>query len=401
MECNICHNVNLKFFCANCLRQRLHTHNNEMKHLTLEKQRYVDRSAKVMNGPLRSHQSNLAEKHKLAQRLNHVEIETERLREEIGRGRQELDILKKNLQTRRQVLQESLTYFKKFQSHQKASITKDITTTKERWRQVHSVFIHSRKVLIGELVSLFDLKRIVKESEKNDQKIVTRESRKFSKENGTEESDILPIRNGIINDDDAEYSIAGRTLPKKGNFIAYPQEEINTAVGHVIHMLGLVAHYLGVKLPFFVTRDPRSNSYARGTFPGFYTRKRPLFLTDHNSQLFTVGMAMLNYNIAYLCHSQGVEIPFNKVPYTLRNLYHCCHSVNLGRYSHLTTLSASEQTFALDFEQLVRIMFARRNGDDSPRIFSASLYDNYFYDGEDDEENEDGNETWDLVEMVV
>ncbi|CAG8599544.1 9381_t:CDS:2, partial [Ambispora leptoticha] len=157
-----------------------------------------------------------------------------------------------------------------------------------------------------------------------------------------DESSTIMISNGTggggsnSTDEDVEYTIAGRTLPRKGDFKAYPQEEINTAVGHVIHMLGLVAHYLGVKLPFFMMRGKSSKPYASGALSGLERSKRPLFLTDHNLEHFTFGMAMLNYNIAYLCHSQGVDIPFNKVPYTLQNLYLCCNSVNLGRANIFT-----------------------------------------------------------------
>ncbi|CAG8724059.1 4712_t:CDS:2, partial [Ambispora leptoticha] len=160
MECQICHNIHRKFFCANCLRGGLRNHNAEIKKVNVEKQRYVDRATKFMNGSLRGQQLNSAEKHSATQKLNLLEIETERLREEIGRDRQEIELLRKELQTRRQVLQESLAYSKKFQSHQKSSITKDIANTKERWRHVHTVLIHSRKVLIAELVSLFDFKKI-------------------------------------------------------------------------------------------------------------------------------------------------------------------------------------------------------------------------------------------------
>ncbi|CAG8558085.1 5754_t:CDS:2 [Ambispora gerdemannii] len=409
MECNICHNVHRKFFCANCLRDGLRNHNAEMKQVNVEKQRYVDRATKFMNGSLRIQQLSSAEKHSATQKLNLLEFETERLREELGRDRQEVELLRKELQTRRQVLQESLAISKKFQSHQKTSIIKDIANTKERWRHVHTVLIHSRKVLIAELVSLFDFKKITinSDSERNSHKengisINKKQPNSVDESitsNGTEGGG----GGGNSTDEDVEYTIAGRALPRKGDFRACPQEEINTAVGHVIHMLGLIAHYLGVKLPFFMTRDKNSNPHAHGTLPGVQKSKRPLFLTDQNLEYFTYGMAMLNYNIAYLCHSQGVDIPFNKVPYTLQNLYLCCNSVNLGRYSHLTTLSASEQTFALDFEQLVGIMVARRYGDDTnPIIFRVpnALNDNYFYE-EEDEEIEDGNETWDLVEMVV
>jgi hypothetical protein len=34
--------------------------------------------------------------------------------------------------------------------------------------------------------------------------------------------------------------------------IEYPKEELNAPIGLVIHMLGLVVRYLGIKLPFMI-----------------------------------------------------------------------------------------------------------------------------------------------------
>jgi hypothetical protein len=58
----------------------------------------------------------------------------------------------------------------------------------------------------------------------------------------------------------------------------------------------------------------------------------PLFLDeeDKNFKRFTIGMAMLNYNIAYLCHTQGVPIPLSLVTNTLQNLMSCCRARELG-----------------------------------------------------------------------
>lgn len=53
---------------------------------------------------------------------------------------------------------------------------------------------------------------------------------------------------------------------------------------------------------------------------------------------FTVGLAHLNYNIAYLCHSQGVHITLAKAPNTLENLLACCNSPNLGRYTNYANM---------------------------------------------------------------
>ncbi|CAG8484231.1 5337_t:CDS:2 [Acaulospora colombiana] len=301
-----------------------------MKQITLEKQRNLEKANKYVTGTLRNFQVGLADKHSRVQKLNSLEKEINKKKEEIGRDRQEIDILRRNIKTRRQVLQESLAYFKKYKSHQEALVVKDVENTKER------------KVLIAELVSLFDLKQASSDPSKHSKK-----------DDATE-----------ISDDDDEYAIAGMILPKEANFIRYPYADTNAAVGHVIHMLGLVAYYLGVKLPFVMV-NRGSKSYTKGSVPGIPISKMPLVLNDHNLEVFTVGMAMLNYNIAYLCYTQGVEVAFHKIPHTLQNLYLCCQAPNLGRSGHLTALNRIlDQSFSLDFEEVVRIMFARRNGNE-------------------------------------
>ncbi|CAG8464196.1 25837_t:CDS:2 [Dentiscutata erythropus] len=343
---------------------------------------------------MRQIQVSVAEKHSKIQKVNSLELEVNKIREEIGRDRQEIDKLKRNIQTRRQVLQESLAYFKKFKSHQQALITKDIDNTKERWRHVHQVLAHSRKVLIGELVSLFDLKRIpIQENHK------IRENGGIS-ENGHKST------NGF-SDDDCEHAIASITLPKKAHYINRKESEItkiNTAVGHVMHMIGLIAYYLGIKLPFLVINKGHK-SFAKGSIHGIPISKRPLYLADRNSEDFTIGMAMLNYNIAYLCHTQGVDIPYPRVSHTLQNLFLCCQAANLGRMGHLTALNRIfDQSFNLEFEEVVKWMFLRRNGndlEDGELRFNipGALYDYFEEDIDDDNENVDG-ETWVLCDTV-
>ena len=102
---------------------------------------------------------------------------------------------------------DSRAYFKKFKSHQKTVITKDIDNIKEKWRNVHQVLIQYRRVLISELVSIFDLKKL------NDYET------KYHQNNGILSDVGMPSSNGK-NDDDFEYSIAGRSLPKKADFIS-------------------------------------------------------------------------------------------------------------------------------------------------------------------------------------
>jgi hypothetical protein len=119
-------------------------------------------------------------------------------------------------------------------------------------------------------------------------------------------------------------------------FVDYDRDEINTTIENVIHMTRLVACYLGVKLPF-ETFLKKSQYYIQAAMTAG-AKRAPLYLTEGNLTPFTVGLAHLNYNIAYLCHSQGVHITLAKAPNTLENLLACCNSPNLGRYTGYATM---------------------------------------------------------------
>ncbi|CAG8499877.1 11641_t:CDS:2 [Paraglomus brasilianum] len=86
MDCEICHSYQRKFYCINCLRERLRAHHVDMKQITQDKQKYVDRASKLVNNGLRDQLKNIAEKHARTQNIKRVARETERLREEIVRG---------------------------------------------------------------------------------------------------------------------------------------------------------------------------------------------------------------------------------------------------------------------------------------------------------------------------
>ncbi|ORZ04810.1 hypothetical protein BCR41DRAFT_281880, partial [Lobosporangium transversale] len=108
----------------------------------------------------------------------------------------------------------------------------------------------------------------------------------------------------------------------------YDRDAINTTIENVIHMMTLVTCYLGIKLPYDTfTRQSRYYIQAATTAG---SKRTPLFLSENNLMLFAAGLGYLNYNIAYLCHSQGIHIPLENVANTLENLLACCEAPNLG-----------------------------------------------------------------------
>ncbi|KAI8877928.1 hypothetical protein K501DRAFT_277979 [Backusella circina FSU 941] len=153
----------------------------------------------------------------------------------------------------------------------------------------------------------------------------------------------------------------------------------------------------------------------------------PLFLDeeDKNFKRFTIGMAMLNYNIAYLCHTQGVEIPLSQVTNTLQSLMACCRAHELGIKSHaLIYQGIKDLEFSMDFQQVVRMTLLRYRCRTPLQqdLHSNRLHDNYYKitkdlsQSEDDdglyldsEEEEDGeymdqtdsqSENWNLVDVI-
>ncbi|KAI0363438.1 hypothetical protein BV20DRAFT_1007395 [Pilatotrama ljubarskyi] len=72
---------------------------------------------------------------------------------------------------------------------------------------------------------------------------------------------------------------------------------------------------------------------------------------------FTTALAMLIYDVCYLAHTQGIEIPLAHAGDVLGNLWAVCCSPELGRRSHATRPllpPPTPPTFPLDFSQLLQ-----------------------------------------------
>ncbi|KAJ3094044.1 hypothetical protein HK100_006300 [Physocladia obscura] len=132
-----------------------------------------------------------------------------------------------------------------------------------------------------------------------------------------------------------------------GNYYLYGREKFNAALGYAIHMTIIMCQYLGVSwLPFqLICAGSQSHAKAgaldmRGLVheamgtedeSDVDFKNMPLFLTETNLNTFTIGLAMLNYDIVYLCWTQGVSIPLHQAANTLENLAACCRAQKLGR----------------------------------------------------------------------
>ncbi|KAG8863524.1 hypothetical protein FRB96_008264 [Tulasnella sp. 330] len=237
----------------------------------------------------------------------------------------------------------------------------------------------------------------------------------------------------------SEWSISGLVLPVPGDLRRYSQEHVTAAVAHTLHFLRLLTFYLGVKLPFEVIwsggapcmgmpsivagRGPERGGWSNSTEP------YPLWLSDSDSfpssssdgagpsspslnllskkptiENFTTGLCMLNYNIAYLAHTQGLDIPLSLTGETLRNSWAVCHisteayakaSHSTPSRTHALPQPTTSPNFTLEFGQFLQISSPRNNssaaGSRSSRHRKGSKTDRSGGRGVGDE--------WNLVEI--
>ncbi|KAJ6567555.1 UV radiation resistance protein and autophagy-related subunit 14-domain-containing protein, partial [Mycena sp. CBHHK59/15] len=170
-----------------------------------------------------------------------------------------------------------------------------------------------------------------------------------------------------------EWTIGDLILPVPGDVRRYPPQHINAVLTHAVHFVGLLAWYLGVKLPFNVRWEggklgvgvpwigPARSGWGRWTAhhplhlslsPAPPTASTPpaaavaapspsASLSMSQSQLpeptpaeespqFTTALAMLLYNVLYLAHTQGLEIPLAQAGDVLSNLWAVCCAPELG-----------------------------------------------------------------------
>lgn len=344
MNCEYCHVKSRKFYCADCINGKLKEHRKVMEDAIIEKEQIIQQ-AKTFLKRATVIQTLVASKNRLCMSLDSIQAQQTKLNKEIQSKTLHLSELKRAIETKRRMVEQAKSRFKSSVSKEKNDAVIKV------WHRTHKMTIGTKRVLVQEVASLFELKPGVIEERSI---VMDHEDRMpFSKR---------PI--SLLNKEDLY--ICGVTLPTKLIDVSTcPKEEINAPISLVVHMLRLIVHYLGIKLPFKI--------FQKGIYP--YIRletpnpklwrnnnKMPLFLDkeDKNLKRFTIGVAMLNYNIAYLCYTQGVEIPLSEVANTLQSLMACCYAPKLGIKSHaLVYKGIRDLEFPIEFDQVWKMTALR------------------------------------------
>ncbi|EFW99248.1 hypothetical protein CMQ_5669 [Grosmannia clavigera kw1407] len=268
------------------------------------------------------------ERQEILERTNDVVQRAEKLRADLEAARSELERRKDTNRRRRSDLAAASNGTATRRSRMQDEVERSISMTRFKWNRSYDAMAATRGFLCMEAAKLYGLRRLKRGST-------------------------------------VHYEIGGREIVNPYSMSNLQPEVISTSLGHVTHILMLACHYLSIRLPAEVTlphRDyPRptifslSSSYSHGDvpFPGTATfqpshaagrdhepfqrvpRARPLYIDKQlpvlskedswSHTMFLEGVALLAYDIAWACGSQGVPIgersSFDDVFNIGRNLY--------------------------------------------------------------------------------
>ncbi|KAG2048935.1 hypothetical protein BDR06DRAFT_919789 [Suillus hirtellus] len=359
MECKNCELRQRQYYCANCLRNHLRDFRLQTHHFSSDRNEHIARASRAFKS-IESGRLLRAEIARADHSLDQLADSLAQVRRDCENKRDRLCTLRETLAQRKRTLHAA-----RLLPPQSQTLTKE----SQELSVLSQTIARARSGLVQELVEVFHIVEV-----------------------GGRPA--VGGRAGAR----GEWTVGGLVLPVPGDVRRYPPDHINAVITQTIHFLGLLTFYLGIKLPFEVSWSCRRFGVGmpwigagRGTESwAKWTAKHPLHLTSNPSstpsspssspsptlpvsladseapeqvpahgqnQSFTTGLAMLLYNVCYLAHSQGVEIPLSQAGDALSNLWAVCCSGELGRRSHSTTpllLPPTPPSFTLDFAQVLQ-----------------------------------------------
>ncbi|KAJ1907182.1 hypothetical protein LPJ81_000923 [Coemansia sp. IMI 209127] len=118
---------------------------------------------------------------------------------------------------------------------------------------------------------------------------------------------------------DTRRRLFGLPWPGSEDWAKYPSDYINACVGHCIHILSVLSHYFHTDLPFYISKRG-SSLFIRPNWREVEIGEAELSIRDSNHASFIVGLSMLFFDIAYLCHRQGVRVHVEQTTDAIENL---------------------------------------------------------------------------------
>ncbi|KAJ7673821.1 UV radiation resistance protein and autophagy-related subunit 14-domain-containing protein [Mycena polygramma] len=365
MDCQNCELKQRQFYCTDCIRTHTRDFRIKTQHFAAERDEQVDKATKSLGivEPARLRRANVAQ---IQGRVDEVLSALARLRKDNDKKRDRLRTLRESNAARRRTLA-AANGLAGGASTNNITPHPTLTAPLSALANLSSLITTARTGLVQELVEVFNV---------------------------VEVGGRPPL--GGKAGARGEWTIGDLILPVPGDVRRYPPQHINAVLGHAVHFLGLLAWYLGIKLPFVVRwaggklgvgvpwiGPQKGHRWGRWTAshplhlslssepspapssPNTTTAEAPSLdesqylsastsLSTSVSQLlpaspspalaptpaapeppqFTTALAMLLYDVLYLAHTQGLAIPLAQAGDVLGNLWAVCCAPELGRRSH-------------------------------------------------------------------
>ncbi|RUP43376.1 hypothetical protein BC936DRAFT_137270 [Jimgerdemannia flammicorona] len=311
---------------------------SKFQKVNTEKQRYVECANEFLSDErTRELHKLFSERQTRLETIEEINAHSKELHKEIAKDRPTVATLRAQVNLRRQRLQDAAARLAKAQDQIPADTTRAVMLTKDRWRRVHQIYVHSKRVLVGELVSLFDLRHVEPAVSPVPQGGHRRRKGVLVQPGGGSGGSAAKS-DGAVEED--EYEICGVRMRRAGKG-GISSEFVRAQRGDWTRGApALAADPVPGRETPIRNREPRGVLLRAGgaiqekdrrvlsvdmdspklTHRPIRCSKQPLFLDEQNGKAFTIGLAMLNYDIAYLCQTQGVDVPLNCVANTLQNL---------------------------------------------------------------------------------
>ncbi|PIA17040.1 hypothetical protein COEREDRAFT_80756 [Coemansia reversa NRRL 1564] len=129
----------------------------------------------------------------------------------------------------------------------------------------------------------------------------------------------LPANDDVFSSMDGQARLFGLPWPGSDDWAKYPNEYINACVNHCIHVFSVLTHYFHMRLPFHILKRG-SGLFIRPNWRLVDVDEAALSIDDSNRGSFVVGLSMLLYDIAFMCHLQGVRVPIEQITDVVENL---------------------------------------------------------------------------------
>ncbi|KAJ2747562.1 hypothetical protein GGI20_000387 [Coemansia sp. BCRC 34301] len=279
MKCSICSAVKAKYYCGQCVRDRMCQHDWVLGHA---------QNTSNSDCALRLYEYQTDRLQAGHQRVTVLKAKVCARQELVAEAQQRRDSMLQSLAQRRAELQE-LKQGEAAQTERAAYEAKSTASKKgAQVAKVNSVLRKDRGTLANALCQVVGLQTAGAIAQNHDE----------------DEDDEVFFLNMDMDD---RKRLFGLPWPGHEDWAKYPNDYINACVGHCIHIFSVLAHYLHLDLPFHISKRG-SSLYIRANWREVDGSEAALSISDRNTASFVVGLSMLFFDIAYLCHRQGVRV---------------------------------------------------------------------------------------------